>query len=66
MSPADNHATDSKSENALAAKIILVILVLLVAWGASFWIWGVPGLYIPALAVTLVVYLILVTIAKGG
>ncbi|MEZ5716617.1 MAG: hypothetical protein R3D85_16640 [Paracoccaceae bacterium] len=65
MSPADNHATDSKSENALAAKIILVVLVLLVAWGASFWVFGVPGLYIPAVAVTAIMYVLLITVAKG-
>ena len=59
------HASDDKSENALAAKIILTVVVLLAAWGVSVFKWGVPGLYLPALAAVPLIYALLITVAKG-
>jgi len=61
----ETHTTDAKSENALAAKIIFTVLILLVAWGVSVFKWGVPGLYIPALAMVPAIYALLIFIAKG-
>ncbi len=53
------------SENVVAAKILLTILVALVAWGLCVFIWGVPGLYIPALATVPVIWIALITITLG-
>ncbi|MDO5757038.1 MAG: hypothetical protein Q4P24_05920 [Rhodobacterales bacterium] len=54
------------SENAVAARILLVILVALVAWGLSIFFFGVPGLYLPALALVPVVWIALLAITVGG
>ncbi len=64
----DHHAdtTSEADEKALALKIILTVLFVLVAWGLAIFMFGVPGLYIPAVAVTPVMYIILITIARGG
>ena len=53
------------SENVVAAKILLTILVALVAWGICVFIWGVPGLYVPALALVPVIWIALITITLG-
>lgn len=45
--------------------ILLVTLLALVAWGASVFFFGVPGLYIPALALVPVMYTILIIISRG-
>ncbi|HEY9038519.1 MAG TPA: hypothetical protein VIN05_06210 [Roseovarius sp.] len=55
----------ASSENMVAAKILLTILVALVAWGLCVFIWGVPGLYIPALVLVPVIWIALVTITLG-
>lgn len=71
MSPADSletdhaHDTGSKSEDARAAKIMVAILLLLVAWGMAIFVWGVPGLYIPAVALVPVIWIALITMAAG-
>lgn len=62
--PGTNAHTGGDETN-LAMKIIFTVLVLLAAWGVSIYTWGVPGLYIPALAAVPFMYLLLVTIAKG-
>ena len=54
------------SENAVAARILLVILVALAAWGLSIFFFGVPGLYLPALALVPVVWIALLAITVGG
>ncbi len=53
------------AENVVAAKILLTILVALVAWGLCVFFWGVPGLYLPALALVPVIWIALVTITLG-
>ena len=71
MKPANNPETDhaddtgSTSENARAAKIMVAILLLLVAWGMAIFVWGVPGLYIPAVALVPVIWIALITMAAG-
>ena len=70
MALADTQITDhatpaAKGETALAAKILLTVLVAVVAWGFSVFTWGVPGLYIPAVAAVPVLYLLLIVMAKG-
>ncbi|MDU8927163.1 hypothetical protein RXV86_07190 [Alisedimentitalea sp. MJ-SS2] len=71
MALADTQITDhanapaDKSETSTALKLIITVLVALVAWGLSFFTWGVPGLYIPAVAAVPVMYLLLVIMARG-
>ncbi len=55
----------ASSENVVAAKILLTILVALVAWGLCVFMWGVPGLYVPALVLVPVIWIVLVTITLG-
>lgn len=47
------------------ALILLVVLVALVVWGVSIALWGVPGLYIPALCMVPIVWVLLVMISRG-
>ena len=63
----DHHdtAAEAARENAIAKRILLILLVAVVAWGGAIWKWGVPGLYIPALASVPVIYLLLIIVAKG-
>ncbi len=63
----DTHhaATDAQSEDALAHKILLTVLMAVIAWGLAIAQWGVPGLYIPALAMVPVMYVLLILISRG-
>lgn len=47
------------------ARILLSVVVLLAAWGASVATWGVPGLYLPALAMVPVIWVLLLIISRG-
>ncbi|MCZ4352153.1 hypothetical protein O4H61_06450 [Roseovarius aestuarii] len=60
---AQSHAP--MSENAVATYIILAVVAALLAWGAAIFVWGVPGLYIPALALVPVVWVCLLLISFG-
>lgn len=65
LEPEAAQSTDSKAEDALAAKIIVAIFLALVAWGMAIFVWGVPGLYVPALALVPVIYIALIAMARG-
>ncbi|MGH1453614.1 MAG: hypothetical protein ACRBBV_10630 [Paracoccaceae bacterium] len=56
---------DAARENRRDAKIILAVLAGALLWGGAFLIWGVPGLYIPALAAVPVIWLLLILISRG-
>ncbi|MGH1356904.1 MAG: hypothetical protein ACRBBS_17790 [Thalassovita sp.] len=45
--------------------ILLITLLAVAAWGASVYFFGIPGLYIPALALVPVMYLMLIVISRG-
>ena len=45
--------------------ILLITLLAVVAWGASVFFFGIPGLYIPALAMVPVMYVLLIIISRG-
>ncbi|MCM2562350.1 hypothetical protein M8756_09315 [Lutimaribacter sp. EGI FJ00015] len=62
---ASDPRNDTKSEDALARKILLTVLLALVGWGLAIAQWGVPGLYIPALAMVPVMYVVLIMISRG-
>jgi hypothetical protein len=53
------------SETMTVLLILLAVVVLLGLWAASTVIWGIPGLYIPALALVLVSMVTLVVISRG-
>lgn len=57
---------EETTEDALAARILLTILVALVAWGLCIFFWGIPGLYLPAVALVPVVWGALIAITMGN
>lgn len=57
--------TDKAAARGLEARILITVLLALVGWGLSIWTWGVPGLYIPALAMVPVVFVMLILITRG-
>lgn len=56
---------DKGSETRLAAWIIAAVLVVLAGWAASIAAWGVVGLYIPALALVPVIWIVLLLLVRG-
>ncbi|WP_397541327.1 hypothetical protein [Roseovarius salis] len=58
-------APSSRGEALLAAKILLTVLVVLAGWATSVMTWGIPGLYIPALAAVPVMWAVLLLIVRG-
>ena len=47
------------------ARILVTVLFALAAWGGAIAMFGVPGLYLPALALVPVVYVLLIAISRG-
>jgi len=60
-----SHATSTTSEGRLAAKILVTGLFAMIGRGLSIATWGIPGLYIPALAMVPVLMGILLLISRG-
>lgn len=63
-----NRTTDTEKDRAdrKAANILLAgALAFLAAWAGSVAIWGIPGLYIPALILVPVVYILMVLGSRG-
>lgn len=54
-----------KEDGGPVAAILLVVLLALLGWAASVAIWGLPGLYIPALAMVPVIWVVLILISRG-
>ncbi|MGK7755638.1 MULTISPECIES: hypothetical protein [unclassified Roseovarius] len=44
---------------------MLFRLVLLTVWGGAIVLWGVPGLYLPALALVPVIWVFLLIISRA-
>lgn len=63
----DQHSasTHKDPDVAVAGPILLTVLVLVAAWAGSFVMWGVPGLYIPAVAMVPVMMAVLIWISRG-
>ena len=61
-SPANQTA---KSEISTDAKVFLAIAVFLALWALSVVIWGIPGLYIPAVAMVPMIFGLLMLITRG-
>lgn len=63
----DQHSASTQQDPDVAAAlpIFFVVLLLVAAWAGSFVMWGVPGLYIPAVAMVPVMMGVLVWISRG-
>lgn len=53
------------STNRRDGFIILAVLGVLALWGGSVAMWGIPGLYMPAVAMVPVVWTLLLLITRG-
>lgn len=59
--PTKSHDTDE----AAVGPILLSVAVFLAGWATSIVLWGIPGLYIPALALVPVIWVLLILISRG-
>ena len=57
--------TAQEDEATMTARLLLSVLALLLAWAIAVFTWGLPGLYLPALAMVPVIFAALIAIAKG-
>jgi len=55
---------EADGETLLEAKIIVTVLALVALWATSVATWGIPGLYIPALALVPVIWVVLLMISR--
>jgi hypothetical protein len=62
-------ATDNidatSSDTSSVARILLCVFFFLAAWGGAIITWGLPGLYLPALALVPVCWALLLLISRG-
>ncbi len=70
MSLIDTHApthahTPVEDERATVLRIFLSLAVFVAGWATSVVLWGIPGLYIPALALVPVIWVVLLLISRG-
>lgn len=49
----------------IETKVLLTVLLGLAAWGAAIFTFGIPGLYIPAVALVPVMFTLLILITQG-
>lgn len=61
----DTHANDHHTEIKTPLWLYFVLALIVVLWGASVALFGVPGLYMPAVAAVPVIFLTLVLISRG-
>ncbi|WP_439526284.1 hypothetical protein [Roseovarius mucosus] len=62
---AHDTAKSHDPDAAAVGPILLSVAVFLAGWATSIAIWGIPGLYIPALALVPVIWVMLVLISRG-
>lgn len=67
MTPQDTKAAakDRQEASSVDARILLSVFFFLAAWAGSIVTWGIPGLYLPALALVPVVWVALIIISRG-
>jgi Mn2+/Fe2+ NRAMP family transporter len=69
MTVTDNTQPDNTinldRETASVLRILFTVLVVLAGWGTSIALWGIPGLYLPALAAVPVIWVVLILMARG-
>ncbi|CUH66506.1 hypothetical protein TG4357_02461 [Thalassovita gelatinovora] len=61
-SPKPDEAPKKKSPDAV---ILLAVALLLLVWGLAIFLFGIPGLYIPALASVPLIWIVLIAISRG-
>ncbi|WP_294613527.1 hypothetical protein [uncultured Roseovarius sp.] len=61
--PADQAPRDPDA--AVVGPILLVVVIFLVLWGGSIALWGIPGLYMPAVIMVPVIWAGLLLISRG-
>jgi hypothetical protein len=57
--------THPDADAAAVGPILLSLAVFIVGWATSIALWGIPGLYIPALALVPVMWVVLLIISRG-
>ena len=65
LSDHQDHAHDEVISPSGLKAIYAVLLAVVAAWGSAIYAYGIPGLYLPAVAMVPVMYLILLIISKG-
>ncbi|MFB9149321.1 hypothetical protein [Roseovarius ramblicola] len=68
MTATDTHAAPqatTDAETITVLRILLSVAVFVAGWATSVALWGVPGLYIPALALVPVAWGMLIVISRG-
>lgn len=55
----------NRPEDAIARRLLLGVVILLALWALSVVQFGVPGLYLPALAAVPVIWALLILISRG-
>lgn len=66
LADAKHAAAKSHDPDAAAVgPILLSVAVFLAGWATSIVLWGIPGLYIPALALVPVIWVMLILISRG-
>jgi len=68
MIASDSHATPqaaTDAETITVLRILLSVAVFVAGWATSVALWGIPGLYIPALLMVPVAWVMLTIISCG-
>lgn len=63
--PNANDETPRDPDAALVVPILIGVVLFLALWGGSIALWGVPGLYIPAVIMVPVIWVALLLISRG-
>ncbi|MCP4817604.1 MAG: hypothetical protein GY883_00330 [Shimia sp.] len=58
-------ATTEPTSRKTLITIYAVLLLAVVLWGGAIALFGIPGLYIPAVAAVPVIYLLLIIVSRG-
>jgi len=61
----DGQHADNDADAAAVGPILLSLAALIAGWATSIVLWGIPGLYIPALALVPVMWVVLLIISRG-
>lgn len=65
MPAAPDHHGSNQPSNKTAALLLVAVAIFIALWATSVVLFGIPGLYIPALCMVPVIYLTLIRIAWG-
>ena len=62
--PPDHHGSNQPDRRTVA-WLLVAVAVFLALWAASVALFGIPGLYIPALVLVPVIWVVLIVISRG-